>query len=142
MSECCHCDAILNFEEGAVILCRQCAEAQEAQLAVEKSWRKQAEDRIQDLKAARDRRRALLDKAEAELAELLDEAFRGQAYLIKEGDMMGWWDSQALSSVQYWGDRLVELGTWERHPKGFGRRWFYRPKQVGEGHEHGHTVVR
>ncbi len=79
------------------------------------------------------------NQARAELADVLDGAVRQCGYLVKDGDMAGWWDSQALSFVVECGDRLVELGLWERHPHGCGRRWFYRPieqtKQESEGAE-------
>lgn len=39
----------------------------------------------------------------------------------------GWWDTLAMSSAMEAGDRLVELGLWERKPGGHGRRQFYRP---------------
>lgn len=66
----------------------------------------------------------------AELAGWLDIAFRLRAYEVRRGARAGWWDTQALSQVKLLGDRLVELGKWERHPSGRGRRWWYRPKAV------------
>lgn len=66
-----------------------------------------------------------------ELAELLEEAFREIATEIPDGPMAGWWDSNARSTACAYGDRLVELGLWERHPDGYGRRQFYRPLQSG-----------
>lgn len=71
----------------------------------------------------------------AELIEFLDEAIRCRAYLVKDGEMAGWWDSMASSDVCDFGDRLVELNVWERHPDGYGRRWFYRPKKKDIKHE-------
>jgi len=62
-----------------------------------------------------------------ELAELLDTAFRNSACYIKDGHWAGWWDTEAMTDNVVLGDRLVELGLWERHPDGVGRRWFYRP---------------
>lgn len=60
----------------------------------------------------------------ADLAEYLDDAFRGQAHLGKDG----WWDSQSNSSVWLWGEKLVELGLWEKdQTRGLGRRQWYRP---------------
>ena len=68
------------------------------------------------------------DKTRAELVKYLGEAFRAAgAYYVESGDKAGWWDSGAHGTVRDFGDRLVELGLWERHPDGYGRRWFYRP---------------
>ena len=70
-----------------------------------------------------------------ELVEFLDGAMRQEAFHITHSDsgaridVKGWWDSMANSNVCNMGDRLVELGLWERHPDGYGRRWFYRPLQ-------------
>lgn len=72
---------------------------------------------------------------EAELREKLIDALEdiaaGQGMYIKEGDKAGWYDTMALSHVRDAGDELVEMGLWERHPDGYGRRWFYRPKEAG-----------
>ena len=77
---------------------------------------------------------------EAELVDYLDEAMRLSAHCVTTtGDpWRGWWDSMALSAVCSLGDRLVDLGAWERHPRGAGRRWFYRPieKERADGDEH------
>jgi hypothetical protein len=71
-----------------------------------------------------------------ELSELRDEfdalcedAFRQIAcYCDSEDDPRnGWWDTMALSTARELGDWLVKFGRWERHPSGYGRRWFYRP---------------
>lgn len=68
-----------------------------------------------------------------EIAELTDEAFREIAHLCTGRDpRAGWWDSCARSTARNLGDRLVELGKWERHPDGWGRRWFYRPINEGK----------
>jgi len=83
----------------------------------------------------------LKEKAEAELARVLqefgefaDEAMRNEASFIEDddGDKAGWWDSCSMSGVRDLGDKLVELGLWERHADGYGRRWFYRPKAALE----------
>jgi hypothetical protein len=58
-----------------------------------------------------------------ELAEFVQVSFRQIAH--QQAD--GWWDTMALSTAVSLGDKLVELGTWKRQPKGGGRRWFYRP---------------
>lgn len=65
----------------------------------------------------------------AELAEVYDGVVRQDGFLMsgEGGTWDGWWDSMGLSHVCDAGDRLVELGRWERHPDGVGRRQFYRP---------------
>ena len=74
---------------------------------------------------------------EGELSELLNESFRALAFYIdpksKDASKLGgWWDSQARGDVCDLGDRLVELGLWERHPDGYGRAQFYRPLRATE----------
>ena len=61
------------------------------------------------------------------VTDLVEDAFCQIAWKINEGTRAGWWDTCALSTARDLGDRLVYLGTWERHPEGHGRRWFYRP---------------
>lgn len=63
----------------------------------------------------------------SEDADLLDTMMRTSAHYITYGERAGWWDTMALSHVRELGDRLVELKLWEKHPSGYGRRWFYRP---------------
>jgi len=46
---------------------------------------------------------------------------------IEDGDLAGYYDTCALSSVKVAGELLVELAGWKRHPRGCGRRWFYKP---------------
>lgn len=72
-------------------------------------------------------------KLRAELIEWLGEAMRSEAYCEPDGPYRGWWDTMAKSYVMDIGDRLVELGAWDRHPDGYGRRWFYRPIERKEG---------
>ncbi len=62
-----------------------------------------------------------------ELTECYAETISNEGYLVDSGCMKGWYDSMAKGNVKYAGDRLVDLGLWERHPDGTGRRWFYRP---------------
>lgn len=64
---------------------------------------------------------------QAEVIEMLEEAFRLIAHKETEGSREGWYDSMAHTEAKLCGDRLVELGLWERHPEGYGRRWWYRP---------------
>ena len=68
------------------------------------------------------RAEAVVRKLQTEAAEEVEDRFRCDAMLIKDGDRAGWWDTMALSHVMEAGDRLVELGEWERHPDGYGRR--------------------
>jgi len=63
-----------------------------------------------------------------QVVEALEDAFFAIAHLVAEGDRQGWYDSQARSTARSAGDELVELGVFERHPDGYGRRWFYRRK--------------
>jgi len=63
----------------------------------------------------------------SEIIDLLDEIMREKCLFHSGGPRGGWWDSMAITYTCHIGDRLVELGLWERHPDGVGRRWFYRP---------------
>jgi hypothetical protein len=67
------------------------------------------------------------------LEELLVEGFCQIAHLEKDGPRAGWWDTMALSAARNVGDQLVKLGKWERHPDGYGRRWWYRPISQVQG---------
>lgn len=71
--------------------------------------------------------RAKVERLRGELLKVLNAAMREGAPYITTGDRQGWWDSEARRSICDIGDRLVELGIWERHPDGYGGRWFYRP---------------
>lgn len=72
--------------------------------------------------------RAEIQELRDELLEYVEDAFQQLAYRCREGEpKCGWWDSTALSTACDLGNKLVELGEWERHPDGYGRRWFYRP---------------
>lgn len=66
---------------------------------------------------------AKVRQLEEELTEELDMAFRQIAHYGDDG----WWDTLALSTAVDLGDRLAELGTWERRADGVGRVQFYRP---------------
>ena len=63
----------------------------------------------------------------SELAEICEEVVVTMGDRWVNGEYAGWWDTMALGLVHQCGDRLVELGKWERHPEGVGRRWWYRP---------------
>ncbi len=63
-------------------------------------------------------------RLQEELVEYVEEAFRQIAY--RQFD--GWWDSQAMSAACSFGNKLVELGMWERDTtRGTGRWQWYRP---------------
>lgn len=68
------------------------------------------------------------------LVDALDSAMRQGCEEVTEGtvgmrnDLVGYFDTMAISCWREVGDRLVDAGAWEIHPEGFGRRWFYRPK--------------
>ena len=68
-------------------------------------------------------------RLKAENVELLEDAFREIA--IESPD--GWFDSCGRSTACDYGDKLVELGLWEKRPCGVGRRQWYRPKSTGGG---------
>ena len=78
-----------------------------------------------------------IKRLQTELAENTDDSFRQIAHLCRDGPRSGWWDTCALSTAVELGDRLVELGTWEQHPDGYGRRWFYRPIKAAEASKGG-----
>ena len=63
---------------------------------------------------------------EQELADALESIVYGQGHQ----DPDGWIDSMAMSDVCDAGDRLVELGLWDRKDGGYGRRQWYRPKAL------------
>jgi len=80
-------------------------------------------ERIAELEAEKKRLRE-------RLIEALEDAFFAIAHLVQDDtDRKGWYDSQARSTAVDVGNQLVELGVLERHPDGYGRRWFYRRKQ-------------
>ncbi len=64
-----------------------------------------------------------------ELIEKLQEAFYQIATLYPINGR--WWDNGALTTTLHLGDRLVELGVFEKRP-GVGRRQFYRPIEKPE----------
>lgn len=67
------------------------------------------------------------ERLREELADTKEDAFYEAALKVPVGDLAGWWDTTARSSVMELGEELVQLGRLERHPHGTGRRWFYRP---------------
>jgi NTP pyrophosphatase (non-canonical NTP hydrolase) len=92
--------------------------------------RREAKQRDQTAKenaAVATRRGEEIERLKAELAEVLAEVMSFAGSYRHDGDMAGWYDTNAIGTAVEAGDRLVELGLWERHPDGYGRRWFYRP---------------
>lgn len=77
--------------------------------------------RIEELEAE-------VTRLQVEGIELIEEAFQLIACKDTAGPREGWYDSMARRDAVDYGNRLVELGLWERHPDGYGRRWWYRPK--------------
>ncbi len=68
------------------------------------------------------------ERLQAELAEWLDMVMRSEGFESGKGDPnTGWWDTMTRRDLCAIGDRLVELGKWERHPDGSGTRQWYRP---------------
>jgi hypothetical protein len=71
----------------------------------------------------------------AEYIEVLEDVLVGQGHTVTEpGDPMhGWIDTMALSPVRDAGDKLVELGIYERASgEGHGRRQFYKKIVIPE----------
>jgi hypothetical protein len=62
-----------------------------------------------------------------DLAEHVEDAFCQLAHLEDDG----WRDTMASSTAMDLGDKLCELGLWERRPGGHGRRQWYRPVAKG-----------
>lgn len=62
-----------------------------------------------------------------ELIGLLTDLIQLTSCQYAVGDYVGWWDTRHRPSARAAGERLVELGAWERHPQG---QW-YRPKREG-----------
>ncbi len=77
--------------------------------------------------------RKQIGELQGDLAEYLDDAFRHAAERTTSGELTGWWDTLAKSSAKMYGDRLVEMKSWERHPEGAGNRWWYRPSEATKG---------
>lgn len=78
-----------------------------------------------------------LDAAEAEIERLREEAVElhetillAEGFMVRNGEMSGWIDSCCMTDAVLSGDRLVELGIYERHPNRAGRRSFYRRKDA------------
>lgn len=78
---------------------------------------------VEELRQARER----IAELESASVESWEAMVRCEGVHVTEGKRAGWWDTCALSHVQSAADELVKLGLWERHPDGYGRRWFYRP---------------
>ena len=81
-------------------------------------------DRIVDRLNAQHRQ---IEGLQEEVVEYLEAIMYQEGAAVTSGDRKGWWDSMCMSNVNMAGRRLAELGKWEVHPDGFGRRWFYRP---------------
>jgi len=64
-----------------------------------------------------------------ELVEWIEDCITSNGHYCKDGKYEGYYDSMASSSTMAAGERLVELGLWEKHPDGTGRRWFYRRRK-------------
>ena len=73
-----------------------------------------------------------LGRLREEVVGLLQTVIFSDGHLETEGKRAGWWDTMALSHVRDAGDRLVELGQWERSEDGYGRRWWYRECKTTE----------
>lgn len=78
-----------------------------------------------------------LDAAEAEIGRLKEESVElhemillAEGFHIRDGEMAGWIDSCCMTDAVLSGERLVELGIYERHPNRAGRRSFYRRKDA------------
>ena len=78
-------------------------------------------------KAAAEYHDAEIERLRGELAEALVVIVCNQGVRETKGDRQGWWDSCCYGDVVWAAERLVEMGVWERHPEGGGRRWWYRP---------------
>jgi len=83
--------------------------------------------------------RAEISRLQNELADFLADAFCQIAHKVRLGGREGWWDTCALTTAVEYGDRLVDLGLWEKHEHGWGRRWFYRPLEREENDQRGET---
>jgi len=70
---------------------------------------------------------AELARLKGEIIELLRSAFLEIAVICVDGPHAGWFDSMARGDACEHADSLVEMGEWEIHPDGYGRRQFYRP---------------
>jgi hypothetical protein len=61
------------------------------------------------------------------LLDAKQEIFLALAQQVRDGPRAGRWDTLCMSGACVAGDALVKAGRFERHPDGYGRRWFYRP---------------
>ena len=104
--------------------------------ALDYDWYCHIDGRILEEKEDQDEsiclRQVQLDEAElarlkGEIIELLRSAFLEIAVICVDGPHAGWFDSMARGDACGHADSLVEMGEWEIHPDGYGRRQFYRP---------------
>ena len=83
----------------------------------------------------------LLDKIkrlEGEIIEACEDTMYQECHKEPEGsDYAGWFDTMGRSHRCTAGDRLVQLGKWERGPGGTGRRQWYRPIQGDDNRKDG-----
>jgi len=70
-------------------------------------------------------------RLKSELVELLEECINEIGCRGKD-DRVGWTFSMGRRTVCDAGDRLVEMGLWERHPRGVGKTQWYRRKPTEE----------
>ena len=76
-----------------------------------------------------------LEASDEVIEEMCEDVMTSRGMFCREGEFCGWYDTCALSDVRDAGDRLVALGKWERHPDGYGRRWWYRPTAAAAAKE-------
>lgn len=70
---------------------------------------------------------AEIERLREELVEHLETILHNEGRLRQESENLPlWWDTCASSDAACAGERLTELGFYERHPDGYGRRQFYR----------------
>lgn len=60
--------------------------------------------------------------------EILLALFYEISDFIIEGRFDSWWATRGRADAVEYGDTLVELGVFERHPNGEGNQHFYRRK--------------
>ena len=65
-----------------------------------------------------------------ELAEAYADILCGRGILEKHGRFAGWWFSAALSDTTRAGNRLCEMGLYEKHPESLGRMCWFRKKAL------------
>jgi len=87
------------------------------------SWGRDGSGAVKEL----NRLDAEVERLRAELKEYLEMAFCSMAKLCKGGEHKDWWSTRGLGDVRRMGDRLVDMGIFERHPDGQLRCQWYRP---------------